>query len=111
MTRIGNDGKTIRDDANAKKIMTAVSCPNAANRGIGAKPIMANPTILDPADTTRATPVPLAARPEYHETGYGRCWVRDSAVEDEKRRVGCAGGSILPINQDYFLLYTEETFR
>ena len=50
-------------------------------------------------------------RHEYHETGDGRCWETDSAVEDEKRRAGCAGGWILPINQDYFLLYTKKTFR
>ena len=48
---------------------------------------------------------------EDHETSYGKYWEIDSAVEDEKRRVGCAGGSILRLNQDYFLLYTEETFQ
>jgi len=29
---------------------------------------------------------------EDHEKGYGRCWETGSAVEDEKRRVGYAGG-------------------
>ena len=45
----------------------------------------------------------IEQRHEYHERGYGKYWKIDSAVEDQKRRVGCAGESILPINQDYFL--------
>ena len=34
----------------------------------------------------------IEQRHEYHETSYGKYWEIDPAVEDEKRRVGCAGG-------------------
>ena len=34
----------------------------------------------------------IEQRHEDHETNYGKYWEIDSAVEDEKRRVGCAGG-------------------
>ena len=36
--------------------------------------------------------IEIEQRHEYHERGYGKYWEIDSAVEDEKRRVGCAGG-------------------
>ena len=34
----------------------------------------------------------IEQRHEYHETNYGKYSEIDSAVEDEKRRVGCVGG-------------------
>ena len=36
--------------------------------------------------------IEIEQRHEYHETGCGKYWEIDSVVEDEKRRVGCAGG-------------------
>ena len=36
--------------------------------------------------------IEIEQRHEYHERGYGKYWEIDPAVEDEKRRVGCAGG-------------------
>ena len=36
--------------------------------------------------------IEIEQRHEYHETSYGKYWEIDPAVEDEKRRVGCAGG-------------------
>ena len=59
-TTINRQGNTINEAIRAKKIITAVSCPYAANIGIGAKPSIANPTTLDAADATKATPVPRA---------------------------------------------------
>ena len=46
------------DAVSARKIISAVSCPYAENIGMGAKPIIAKPTMLDAADATKATPVP-----------------------------------------------------
>ena len=59
-TTINKQGNTINEAIRAKKIITAVSCPYAANIGIGAKPSIANPTTLDAADAAKATPVPRA---------------------------------------------------
>ena len=59
-TTMNRQGRTINEAISAKKIITAVSCPYAANIGIGAKPSIANPTTLDAADATKATPVPRA---------------------------------------------------
>ena len=42
--------------------MMAVRNPNDENTGIGAKPKMTKPAILDTADATSAVPVPPAAR-------------------------------------------------
>jgi len=41
--------------------MMAVKNPKDENMGIGAKPKMVKPAILDTADATKATPVPSAA--------------------------------------------------
>ena len=49
----------MREEMSAKKIITAVNWPYEANIGIGAKPIITNPTMLDAADASNATPVPL----------------------------------------------------
>ena len=59
-TTMNRQGRTINEAISAKKIITAVSCPYAANIGIGAKPSIANPTTLDAAEATIATPVPRA---------------------------------------------------
>ena len=59
-TTMNRQGSTISEATRAKKIITAVSCPYAANIGIGAKPSIANPTTLDAAEATKATPVPRA---------------------------------------------------
>ena len=50
------EGSTIKEAIRARNIITAVSCPYAANIGIGANPSIANPTILDAAEATKATP-------------------------------------------------------
>ena len=51
------DGSTSREAAAAKIIITAVSIPNVANKGIGANAIIANPIALETAEPRRATPV------------------------------------------------------
>ena len=58
-TTMNRQGRTINEAISAKKIITAVSCPYAANIGIGANPIIPNPTILEIADPKRAIPVPF----------------------------------------------------
>ena len=60
VTTSRRQGSTISDAIRARNTITAVSCPYAANMGIGANPRIANPTMLDAAEATKATPVPLA---------------------------------------------------
>ena len=61
VTNINRQGSIIRDAISAKKTITAVSWPYDANIGIGANPKITNPTMLDAADDSKATPVPLDA--------------------------------------------------
>ena len=61
VTNSNSDGRTTREESSARKIMMAVKKPKDENRGIGAKPRMTKPKILDTADAISATPVPSAA--------------------------------------------------
>ena len=61
VTKNKSGGNTISDAVSARKIIIAVSCPYEEHIGIGAKPIMAKPTMLDAAEATKATPVPRDA--------------------------------------------------
>ena len=78
VTTNSSDGSTTSDAASARKIMTAVSWPYEANRGMGAKPMIPNPTMLDDADATKATPVPRAA--------CRRAWYLSGALPNSSRK-------------------------
>ena len=43
--------------------------------------------------------IEIEQRHEYHETGYGKYWEIDPAVEDEKRRVGCGAEDLLRLSR------------
>lgn len=49
----------MREAIKARLIITAVNIPNVENKGIGAKPIIKNPNVLDIADPSKANPVPF----------------------------------------------------
>ena len=51
-------GSTRREATIARKISVAVRMPYVANKGMGAKPIMVKPTILETPDAIKADPVP-----------------------------------------------------
>ena len=53
------DGKVTKEAINARHIITAVNIPKVENNGIGAKPIIKKPNVLDIADPNKAKPVPF----------------------------------------------------
>ena len=59
LINISKDGSTNNETVNARKIIMEVRIPKVENSGIGAKPMIANPKILDAAEANKAIPVPF----------------------------------------------------